>query len=161
MRPPDDKTISGGDPVVVHLAVEFERYWAEGTRTYRAEGASLAESTPEGIRSLYGRITKGLVPGKIASGFYRETLSKIKRSRISFVADYGLGGGIGLSGRELPLLSPDDDTVLKEGMTLSLRLAVTDPGDGPRHARRHGPSLRQRAGNCNGSVATDITSVEV
>ena len=130
MRPPDDRTISGGDVVVVHLAVEFERYWAEGTRTYRAEGASLAESTAEGARSLYNRITKGLVPGITASGFYREALAKIRRSRIPFVADYGLGGGIGLSCQEPPLLSADDDTVLREGMTLSLRLAVTTPETG-------------------------------
>jgi len=130
LRPPDDRTISGGDVVVVHLAVEFERYWAEGTRTYRAEGISLAESTPDVVRSLYGRITQGLVPGKTASGFYREALAKVKRSRIPFVADYGLGGGIGLSGQELPLLSADDGTLLKEGMTLSLRLAVTAPETG-------------------------------
>jgi Xaa-Pro aminopeptidase len=130
LRPPEDITISLGDPVVVHLGIEFERYWAEGTRTYRAEGASLAESTPEGVRSLYGRITKGLVPGKTASGFYREALAKIKRSRMPFVTDYGLGGGIGLSCQEHPLLSADDDTVLKEGMTLSLSLAVTVPETG-------------------------------
>ena len=130
LRPPDDRTISGGDVVVVHLAVEFERYWAEGTRTYRAEGISLAESTPDAVRSLYGRITQGLVPGKTASGFYREAFAKVKRSRIPFVADYGLGGGIGLSGQELPLLSADDGTLLKEGMTLSLRLAVTAPETG-------------------------------
>ena len=130
LRPPDDRTISGGDVVVVHLAVEFERYWAEGTRTYRAEGISLAESTPDAVRSLYGRITQGLVPGKTVSGFYREALAKVKRSRIPFVADYGLGGGIGLSGQELPPLSADDGTLLKEGMTLSLRLAVTAPETG-------------------------------
>ena len=130
LRPPDDKAISGGDGVIVHLAVEFERYWAEGTRTYRAEGASLAESATEGVRSLYGRITQGLVPGKTASGFYREALAKTKRSKMPFVAEYGLGGGIGLSGLELPLLSADDDTVLREGMTLSFRLAVTAPETG-------------------------------
>ncbi len=130
LRPPVDRRISGGDVVVVHLAAEFERYWAEGTRTYRAEGASLAESTAEGVRSLYNRITKGLVPGITASGFYREALAKIRRSRISFVADYGLGGSIGLSCQEPPLLSADDDTLLREGMTLSLSLAVTTPETG-------------------------------
>jgi Xaa-Pro aminopeptidase len=130
LRPPDDRTISGGDVVVVHLAVEFERYWAEGTRTYRAEGASLAESTAEAVRSLYGRMTRGLASGKTASGFYREALAKIKRSKMPFVAEYGLGGSIGLSCQEPPLLSADDDTVLKEGMTLSLRLAVTAPETG-------------------------------
>ena len=130
LRPPDDPAISGGDTVVIHLAIEFERYWAEGTRTFRAEGTSLVESTPEAVRSLYARVAKTLVPGKSASGFYRETLSKVKRTGISFVSEYGLGGGIGLSSRELPLFSPDDDTVLKEGMTLSLRLAVTTPDTG-------------------------------
>jgi Xaa-Pro aminopeptidase len=122
--------ISAGDAVIVYLAIEFERYWAEGTRTYRAEGASLVDSTAEDVRSLYGRIAKGLTPGKTASEFHRNALGKIKRSRLSFVADYGLGGGIGLCGQEPPLFSADDDTVLKEGMTLSLRLCVTTPETG-------------------------------
>jgi Xaa-Pro dipeptidase len=130
LRPPDDRPISDGDAVVVHLAVEFERYWAEGTRTYRAEGASLVESATGDVRSLYGRITQGLVPGKTASGFYREALAKTKRSKMPFVAEYGLGGSIGLSGQEPPLLSADDDTLLREQMTLSLRLCVTTPETG-------------------------------
>jgi len=126
LRPPEDAAVSEGDTVILHVAVEFERYWAEGMRTFLAKGSSLKEPDLAGAKALYARIMKGLTTGKRVSAFYREAMSGIRRSKVDCLTEYGLGHGIGLSLEEPPLLTGDDVTVLRGGMCLTLRLAAKD-----------------------------------
>ena len=126
LRPPEDAAVSEGDTVILHVAVEFERYWAEGMRTFIAKGSSLKEPDVAGAKALYARIMKGLTTGKRVSALFREAMGGIRRSKVDCLTEYGLGHGIGLSLEEPPWLTGDDVTLLRGGMCLTLRLAAKD-----------------------------------
>jgi Xaa-Pro dipeptidase len=124
LRPFEDAPLSVNSGVIIYLAVEFERYWSEGIRTFLFENSSFTEPNLEVVKSLYNRILEDLTVEKSVSQFYRETIDKIKESQIDIIHEYGLGQGIGLSLQEFPLLIEEDRTQLQEGMCLTLRLAI-------------------------------------
>jgi Xaa-Pro dipeptidase len=123
-RPVEEVQISSGDSVIIYLAVEFERYWAEGIRTFVGKDSYFVSVKPEGFITLYDQMMDGLKPGKKLSQFYKETINKIRKSNVNPIREYGLGQGIGLSLQEFPVITSKDETLLKEGMCLTLRLAV-------------------------------------
>ncbi len=126
LRPAEDVQISPGDSVIIYLAVSFERYWSEGIRTFVAELSSLTKPASENAEALYERISGMIKPGKTASQFYKETIAELQRGKIEYIPDYGLGQGIGLDLQESPVITEEDATLLKEGMCLTLRLAIKD-----------------------------------
>ena len=46
-RPPEERPIRSGDRMIIYLAVEFERYWAEAVRTFTVKDSSFVETQPE------------------------------------------------------------------------------------------------------------------
>jgi Xaa-Pro dipeptidase len=110
--------------VIFYVAVEFERYWAEGIRTYLFKDTAFIKPDTEPVNSLYNQIVGGMTPGKSTSQLYREILDKIKANSMDVILDYGLGQGIGLSIQEFPLFTDEDATPLQEGMCLTFRLAI-------------------------------------
>lgn len=149
-RPPEDTQIRSGDTVIIYLAMEFERYWAEGIKTFRAKNSSLEEVTPETVGSLYERLAEGMQPGKKLSQFYKDTLHEVQKSKAHAIWDYGMGQGIGLSLQELPLINKEEKNVIKEGMCLTLRLAIKDNEMGgimignTFHVSKNGPEVLTR-----------------
>lgn len=129
-RPAGDGTILSGETVLLYLAVEFERYWAEAIRTFVVKENTLAPVDREDFNARYGRINEFLTPGKTASQLHKEAIAQLRKEKAEYLLDYGLGQGIGLSPREYPALSKEDKTALKEGMCLTLRLLVKDEGLG-------------------------------
>ncbi len=125
-RPAEEAPLSRGETVIVYLATQYERYWAEGIRTFVVENSSLAEVKPESLQSLYQEILESMKPGKKMSEFYKEALQAIRKSEVDLIQEYGIGQGIGLSLQEFPLISNKDETVLKEGMCFTLRLGIKD-----------------------------------
>jgi Xaa-Pro dipeptidase len=125
-RPPGETHIKSGDTVIVYLALQLERYWAEGIRTFVATDFSLANMTIEQIGGVYKQAMDGLRPRKKVSRFYKETVRKIGKGNFSDVQKYGMGQGIGLSLHEFPWITSDEQTSLKEGMCLTLRLGLQD-----------------------------------
>ena len=125
-RPPEERSLRPGESVIIYLAVEFERYWAEAARTFTFKDSSFIETSPEDVKALYEKVVEGMKPGKRISQFYRETMAKSARANVEHIPDYGLGQGIGLSSKELPVLAQGDRTVLDEGMCFSLRLGIRD-----------------------------------
>ena len=124
LRPFEDIPLSANSSVIIYLAVEFERYWSEGIRTYLFKNESFTESHLEVVKSLYNRILEGMTVREKVTQFYRETIDKIKESQVEAIPEYGLGQGIGLGLQEFPLLIEEDRTQLKEGMCFTLRLAI-------------------------------------
>ena len=125
-RPSEETSLSPGETVIVYLAVEFERYWAEGARTYTVKDSSLVLVPSEEVGLLYERLIRGIKPGKDSAQFYREAMREIKKSKAEFIPDYGLGEGIGLGIKEFPVFAPKKGVPLKEGNCFSLRLLVKD-----------------------------------
>ena len=125
-RPADSAPVAKGDNVVLYLAVEFERYWAEAIRTFTFRGASFVEETSERLLTGPRQLCTSLKPGVTISTFCREAAALMGRKGIEALGPCGLGNGIGLGLREAPLLTEENPGELKEGMVLSLRVASAD-----------------------------------
>jgi Xaa-Pro aminopeptidase len=125
-RPADQGTILSGETVLLFLAVEFERYWAEAIRTFVVKESRLVPLEREDFNGRYGRVIDLLIPGKTASQFHKEAVTRVRKEKAECLLDYGLGQGIGLGPREYPVISKDDKTPLKEGMCLTFCLLVRD-----------------------------------
>ena len=125
-RPAEEVLLSSGKTVIVYLAVEFERYWAEGVRTYTVKDSSLVPVQSEDVGSLYERLMNGIKPGKASAQFYREAMREIKKSKREFIPEYGLGEGIGLGLKEFPVFAAKKGAPLRDGICFSLRLLVRD-----------------------------------
>ncbi len=123
-RPSERAPLSPGESVIIYLAVAFERYWSEGVCTYVAKDSNLTKVQSDGISALYERLMKSIKPGKSSSQVYREAMAEIQKSNDEYIPGYGLGQGIGLSVKEYPDFTGEDDTPLRDGMCFSLRLLV-------------------------------------
>lgn len=130
-RPPEERPLRPEGRVIIYVSAEFERYWAEAVRTFTLGDSSFVENQPEELKTLYGTLVDGMNTGKKVSQFYKEIMAKIKRTNFDTIPDYGLGQGIGLSPKELPVIDKEDRSTLKEGMCFSLRLGVRNKETGP------------------------------
>ncbi|MFC2072865.1 M24 family metallopeptidase [Chloroflexota bacterium] len=126
LRPAEDVQILQGDTIIIFLAVEFERYWSEGIRTFFAGPDSLTLLDTDTTGQLYSRIMDGMKAGKAASQFYTEAIGELSNNSVGFMPEYSLGQGIGLSLQESPIISEGDTTPLAEGMCLTVHLAARD-----------------------------------
>ena len=131
LRPLGDVPLSPNETMILYLAVELERYWAEGMRTVLFGRDSFTEPPVDIFNTLYSQIIQNMKIGKRISQFYKETVAEIKATYVDAISDYGLGQGIGLSLQELPLLTEEETNPFREGMCLTLRLAIKNAGKGP------------------------------
>lgn len=128
LRPLGDGPLSADERVILYLAVEFERYWAEGMRTFVLEGDSFKKCPVESFDILYSQIIQEMRLGKKISQFYQETVAEVKATHRASIHQYGLGQGIGLSLHEPPLLTEEETKPFREGMCLTFRLAIKNEG---------------------------------
>lgn len=126
LRLPEDVTINTEQSVILYVALAFERYWSEGIRSFCVRDASFEEPGLEHIQALYGRLKDRMKPGNALSHCYSDAIAQIKKSNVEHIPDYGLGHGIGLNLQELPEIAAGESRQLREGMCLTLRLALKD-----------------------------------
>ncbi len=128
LRPAAEAPISRGETIIIYCAASFERYWAEGIRTFVVGDRSVAKADDEKVNELYQRITAAMQPGKPIAQFYKEAVKEIGRktgrSQGHGLPVYGLGNGIGLGLKEFPAISGQETGELAKGMCFALRLAV-------------------------------------
>jgi Xaa-Pro aminopeptidase len=126
-RSPEDGKISAGDTIIIYVALEFERYWSEGIRTFVVSGdSSLVLAKSENIMSLYKQILSSIKPGKSSSQLYKEIVGEMRNNHVDYMPEYGFGQGIGLALHELPMITEEERNQLKAGMCLTLHLAIKD-----------------------------------
>jgi Xaa-Pro aminopeptidase len=130
LRPSKDATVDAGGMFIVYLAVAFERYRSEATRTYKVRDHSFSSPDMEKVSRLYGQLTACLTRGKPVSRFYDEAMGEIQKSEMAFIPTYGMGHGIGLSMEEGPVLEEGSTDEIREGMCLTLRLELNDKTTG-------------------------------
>jgi Xaa-Pro aminopeptidase len=131
MRPADDTVLQIGDPVMIYVAAEVQRYWAEGARTF-----VLGDGSPA-LRALAGRACAALDamreaarPGARMSDIRRRADMLLDDAERMSAAAYGYGHGIGLDAEEAPLAEAPDDETLVDGATLALRVIAHGAGQG-------------------------------
>ncbi|HME45351.1 MAG TPA: M24 family metallopeptidase [Syntrophorhabdales bacterium] len=124
LRPLEGLPVSAHEPVMLCLAVEFERYWAQGIKTFLFEKDTFVESDRNFLRPLFNRIIESLAAGREISRFRGETLAQAGSLQIDVLPEYGLGQGIGLSLQEAPFLDESETGRFQEGMCLALQIAA-------------------------------------
>ncbi len=124
LRPADDLPVSEGDSVIIYLALSFERYWAEGIRTFSFKDSFFEKPDLGTFAGIFEKGLSGMGPGRTVSQFYKGLLGDADKSGLEPILDYGLGHGIGLGPNEFPVIDDKSPIEMKEGMCFVLRLAA-------------------------------------
>jgi Xaa-Pro dipeptidase len=124
LRPPDDRVLVKGDVVMLFIAAEIQRYWAEGARSY-----VLGPPTPE-LLALAGQVgdALGAMRSQARAGAAVSQLFAAASEKLNGLTDaaslYGLGHGIGLDADEAPIIEKGATGKLQPDSTLGLHLIV-------------------------------------
>jgi Xaa-Pro aminopeptidase len=129
LRPTDDRVLEAGDVVLLHLAAEYQRYWAEAGQTFVLGGADEAtRRLADGAEQALGAIAGALRPGAPAGAAADAALDVLNGAEASLSTSYGLGHGIGLDLEESPYLRPGESTALVDGAVLALHAVLHGEG---------------------------------
>ncbi|OGA13879.1 MAG: hypothetical protein A3H32_13330 [Betaproteobacteria bacterium RIFCSPLOWO2_02_FULL_63_19] len=124
LAPAEPIALTDGAAVIVLMAVENERYWSETLRTLVVRGNHLEVAPIADLEPLWQQFGKALRPGRKTGEIHQEMVAAM--AGLKWVAEYGLGEGVGLGPYEEPTLAAGGAVALKEGMCLSIRLIVED-----------------------------------
>jgi Xaa-Pro aminopeptidase len=132
LRPPDDRVLQAGDTIMIYVAGEVQRYWAEGAGTF-----SLGPVSPA-LRALAAAAAAALtamraaaVPGVPVSDILARANAALEDNELRASANaYGLGHGIGLDAEEAPFVVAGASERLVAGTTLALRVIGHSAGHG-------------------------------
>ncbi len=133
LRPPDDRLLAAGDTVLLFVAAEYQRYWAEGAQTFTLgapDGAvrALAETAAETVAAMRAA---AVAPGARASDVAEAAHQRLGTGEALAAAEaYGLGHGIGLDLEESPTIAADEATAIQDGATLGLHVVLHAGGRG-------------------------------
>lgn len=135
LRPVGDRVLAAGDPVLIYVAVQHQRYWAEAARTYilGEPDKALVELHAKAVRALDAMAASsrtGTQIGSIAASA-RTALGDAHATAQS----YGLGNGIGLDVNEQPVISGSSGARYVDGSTVALRVLAHAGGRGVAVAR--------------------------
>lgn len=147
LRPVDDRVLAAGDPVLVYVAVQYQRYWAEAARTYvlgqpQPALAALHAKAQAALDAMARSSRADTQIGSIAASA-RTALGDAHAS----AASYGLGNGIGLDINEAPLITGASGARYADGSVVALRVMA--------HAGGHGVALA-RTLHVTGTGAIDL-----
>jgi len=132
LRPADDRALAAGDTVLLYLAAEYQRYWAEAGQTFvlgtaDAETRQLAATAGAAVAAMLAVASTGATAGAAvdaAVNVTREAHDLLGTAPSAPSDTYGLGHGIGLDIEEPPYLRAGDETPLIEGATLALHVVL-------------------------------------
>ncbi len=125
LRPPEGRVLDSGNVITLYIAAAYERYWAEGIKTFAVGESSLSELASEAPALLTSTL-EAVRPGMTVAEVQSLIAERAARSGFEVLADYALGNGVGLSLNELPVVSAKGAQKLKEGMCLAIRVPVRD-----------------------------------
>jgi Xaa-Pro aminopeptidase len=131
LRPVDDRVLAKGDTVVLTMAVQAQRYWAETARTYVLGKASrelieLHDTAASALNAMYNATKAGYAARAIVAA----AEAALDPAVAAGAANYGFGHGIGLDAEEGPTLSSDSSETIARDATLVLRVVAHRNGIG-------------------------------
>lgn len=131
LRPPDERLLSDGDTVLLHLQVEIQRYWSQGSRTFVLGAASPAQRAlierAEGALAAMQSAVRG---GARAADVAAAAKTALGNELFAIAESYGLGAGIGLDAVEPPTIALGSAETIPSDGALSLHVVVHAGGDG-------------------------------
>lgn len=124
-----DRKLKKGESLFIDIGVNCEGYKSDLTRAF------FLGKIPSKIREIYDivRQAQHLAIEKIKPGI---KIREIDRSARQHIAKFGYGGffghnlghGLGLEVHEEPCISPDNETIVQEGMVFTVEPAIYLPG---------------------------------
>jgi Xaa-Pro aminopeptidase len=132
LRPPDDRMLAQGDVVLLFVAAEVQRYWAEAAQTL------VLGPVPPAVRELSAKAARavGAMETAAKSGAPVKSVAEAARGMLGAgvlwdVANtYGLGHGIGLDSDLPPVISLDSTETIEREVILALHVVLHDGGHG-------------------------------
>ena len=117
-----------GNPIRFEATGHHLGYWGSGARTfYIGTPCPNFEADYDKNITLKHYAAGLLKPGAKASDIFESVLAEAAEKNISVFAEAGIGYGVGVTEREAPYLSPNDDTVLEPGMVIVLAVYTYGP----------------------------------
>ena len=128
LRPPDERVLAEGDVVMLFVAAEVQRYWAEGAQTL------VLGPVPPAVRELSAKAARavGAMETAAKAGAPVKSVAEAARAIIGAgvlwdVANrYGLGHGIGLDSDLPPAISLDATDTIDREVILALHVVLHD-----------------------------------
>jgi len=103
-RPVEGRRIETGVPVTDLRRCGVRTVLGRGRKDLRGRESSFSEMSGE-TSAIYAQALSVVKPKMSVSGVFAEVRNRMQESGLDFVADYGLGGGIGLSLQESPVIT--------------------------------------------------------
>ena len=124
---PSDKIIRFGDPITIDFGAKYKGYCADMTRTIFAGEVS------DDIRNLYNYILKNQLRAikDIKEGNSCKFIARNVENDFylyNYTLMHALGHGVGLNVHELPILSHNSQSILKENMVVTNEPGIYLPG---------------------------------
>jgi Xaa-Pro aminopeptidase len=128
LRPPDDRVLVEGDPFLLFVGAEVQRYWAEGAQTYVLGPATdelrvCANRAYDAARAMATAARPGAPVASLADAA-RERLGD--RDLTASAESYGLGHGIGLDAHESPTIAAGAQGSVAARTILALHVVLHD-----------------------------------
>lgn len=103
-------------------------YWSSSARTFVTGQPSARDLAAYSDNIALKNVAHdALLPGKTCKSVYQAVVDAAEEKGIEFWADPGIGHGVGVSEREAPFLTPDDDSILCPGMVVVLAVYTYGP----------------------------------
>lgn len=128
-RPPEDQPLGGNTTFVLHLAVSWERYWSEATRTFHVRGNTIEAAWTDDLEQRYRQLAAAFRPGIVVRDAVERAREALTPDEWQALEICGLGHGIGIMPEEAPSLTDNCSDTLASGMCLVIRAAMR--ADGP------------------------------
>lgn len=125
LRPPDERLLGPGDTVLLHVQVEIQRYWAQGSRTFVLGTPSdaqreLIERAQAGLAAMQSAVRGGAKAAAVAEAAKHALGDELFAS----AQTYGLGSGIGLDAHEPPAIAIDSTETIPDNGAVSLHVVL-------------------------------------
>ena len=127
-QPPEQQRLDENATFALHLAVSWERYWWEVTRTYRVRAEEIERLWSDGLEQRYREFAAAFQPGVVGRDAVRRAQDILTPEEWQAVELFGVGHGIGITPEEAPVLSGRCDVTLRSGMCLVVRTALRAGG---------------------------------
>ena len=131
LRPPDERLLNAGEAVLLHVQVEIQRYWAQGSQTF------VLGPVPEAQRELIERAQaaraamQSAVRGAAKAAAEAPAAKNVLGAELFAAAvTYGLGSGIGLDAHDPPNIAIDSTETIPDNGAVSLHVVVHAGGYG-------------------------------
>jgi Xaa-Pro dipeptidase len=127
-RPPEEHRLDEDTTFVLHLAVSWERYWGEVTRTFHVRANTIEPAWTDHLEQRYRQLAAACRPGIVVRDAVARARAVLTPDEWQALETCGLGHGIGVTPEETPSLSGGCNDMLQPGMCLVIRSAMRTDG---------------------------------